>query len=96
MAYLVSHKRMNQEETRIERVMAMMVTVNGLSLPLPYDRKDIIQGIQKGDNWYTCSQKDESWIITAEIHVVEVDGEYFIRTDGNNIKSDNLGELPEF
>ena len=96
MEYWVSHKRMNQEETRIERIMAMMVTVNGLSLPLAYDRKDVIQGIQKGDNWYTCLQKDESWSITAEIHVVEVDGEYFIRTDGNNIKSDNLGELPEF
>ena len=87
---------MNQGETGIERVMAMMVTDNGLSLPLAYDRKDVIQGIQKGDNWYTCLQKDESWIINAEIHVVEVDGEYFIRTDGNNIKSDNLGKLPEF
>jgi len=87
---------MNQEETRIERVMAMMVTVNGLSLPLGYDRKDVVQGIQRGDNWYTCLQKNESWIITAEIHVVEVDSEYFIRTKGNNIKSDNLGELPEF
>ena len=75
----------------------MMVTVNGLSLPLAYDRKDVIQGIQKGDIWYTCLQKDETmWIKKAEIHVVEVDGEYFIRTDGNNIKSDNLGELPEF
>ena len=97
MAYWVSHKRMNQEETRIERVMAMMVTVNGLSLPLTYDRKDIIQSIQKGIDWHICLQKDETtWIKKAEIHIVEVDGEYFIRTDGNNIKSDNLGELPEF
>lgn len=23
-------------------------------------------------------------------------GEYFIRTDGNKTKADNLGELPEF
>ena len=96
MEYWVSHKRMNQEQTRIERVMAMMMTVNGLSLPLTYDRKDVIQGIQKGDNWHTCLQKDESWIINAEIHIVEVDGKYFIRTDRNNIKSDNLGELPDF
>ena len=97
MEYWVSHKRMNQEETGIERVMAMMVTVNGLSLPLTYDRKDIIQSIQKGIDWHICLQKDETmWIKKAEIHIVEVDGEYFIRTDGNNIKSDNLGELPEF
>ena len=59
---------MNQEETRIERVMAMMMTVNGLSLPLTYDKKDIIQGIQKGDNWCTCLQKDESWIKNIKQH----------------------------
>ena len=46
---------MNQEETRMERVMAMMVTVNGLSLPpTAYDRKDVIQGIQKGIDWHIC------------------------------------------
>ena len=45
---------MNQEETRMERVMAMMVTVNGLSLPPAYDIKDVIQGIQKGIDWHSC------------------------------------------
>ena len=73
------------------------MTDNGLSLPLAYDRKDIIQSIQKSIDWCTCLQKDETmWTKKAEINVVEVDGEYFIRTDGNIIKSDNLGELPEF
>lgn len=97
MEYWISHKRMNQEETRIKRVMAMMMTGNGLSLPLTYDRKDIIQSIQKGIDWCTCLQKDETmWTKKAEINVVEVDGEYFIRTDRNIIKSDDLGELLEF
>jgi len=32
----------------------------------------------------------------AESHIVEIDGENFIRTNRNKNKSDNLGELPEF
>jgi len=36
------------------------------------------------------------WIKKAEIHIIKVGGGNFIRTDRNKIKSDNLGELPEF
>ena len=99
--YWVSHKRMNAEDTRINEVRAMMLTDNGLSLPLGYDREDVIQSLNNNDKWYTCLFKegrDGKNICTkkAEIHIVEIDGGNFIRTDRNKIKSDNLGELPEF
>jgi len=99
--YWVSHKRMNAEDTRIDEVRAMMLTDNGLSLPLGYDREDVIQSLNNNDKWYTCLFKEERdgekiWTKKAEIHIVEIDGENFIRTDRNKIKSDNLGELPEF
>ncbi len=92
---------MNAEDTRINEVRAMMLTDNGLSLPLGYDREDVIQSLNNNDKWYTCLFKegrDGKNICTkkAEIHIVEIDGENFIRTDRNIIKSDDLGELPEF
>jgi len=92
---------MNAEDTRIDEVRAMMLTDNGLSLPLGYSREDVIQSLNNNDKWYTCLFKEERdgeniWIKKAEIHIVEIDGENFIRTDRNKIKSDNLGELPEF
>ena len=92
---------MNAEDTRINEVRAMMPTDNGLSSPLGYDREDVIQSLNNNDKWYTCLFKEERdgksiWTKKAEIHIVEIDGENFIRTDRNKIKSDNLGELPEF
>lgn len=92
---------MNAEDTRINEVRAMMLTDNGLSLPLGYDREDVIQSLNNNDEWYTCLLKEERdgkkiWTKKAVIHIVEIDGENFIRTDRNKIKSDNLGELPEF
>ncbi len=92
---------MNAEDTRINEVRAMMLTDNGLSSPLGYDREDVIQSLNNNDKWHTCLLKEERdgkniWTKKAEIHIVEIDGENFIRTDRNKIKSDNLGELPEF
>ena len=92
---------MNAEDTRINEVRAMILTDNGLSSPLGYDRRGVIQSFNNNDKWYTCLFKEERdgkniWTKKAEIHIVEIDGENFIRTDRNKIKSDNLGELPEF
>ena len=86
---------MNEEETRIVKVKAMQVT-NGLSRAREYHRKDVVESIDN-NKWYTCKPKEgTTWTKQAEIHVLEVDGEKFIRTDRNRTKSDNLGELPDF
>jgi len=92
---------MNAEDTRIYEVRARMLTDDGLSLPLGYNREDVIQSLNNNDKWYTCLFKEERnskniWTKKAEIHIVEVDGENFIRTDKNQTKADNLGELPDF
>ncbi len=86
-------------ETKIECVKAFLRTVDGLMNPLMYERDSIIQSIANDDKWYTCVLKEKRgarniWTLKAEIHVVEVYGEKFIRTDGNKMKADNLGELP--
>jgi len=88
-------------ETKIERVKAFLRTVDGLVNPLMYDRNAVVQSIDNDDKWYTCVLKEKRgarniWTLKAEIHVVEVDGEKFIRIDGNKMKADNLGELSTF
>ena len=92
---------MNAEDMRIDEVRAMMLMDDELSLPLGYSREDVIQSLNNNDKWYTCLFKEDRdgkniWIKKAEIHIIKVDGGNFIRTDRNEIKSDNLGELPEF
>lgn len=93
----MSHVRIG--ETKIECVKAFLRTVDGLVNPLMYDRNAVVQSIDNDDKWYTCVLKEKRggrniWTLKAEIHVVEADGEKFIRTDGNKMKADNLGELP--
>ena len=86
---------------RKDEVRAMMLMDDELSLPLGYSGEDVIQSLNNNDKWYTCLFKEDRdgkniWIKKAEIHIIKVDGGNFIRTDRNEIKSDNLGELPEF
>lgn len=56
------------------------------------EKSNVIYDIDELDkNVMTAFKHMGSWEEGDKIHVVE--GEY-IRTDGNNIESDNLGELP--
>ena len=36
-----------------------------------------------------------TWQYGAEVHIVEVDGVNYLRTDRNSRAADNLGDLPE-
>jgi hypothetical protein len=97
--YWITHVRM--KEKKIEHVKAFMVTIEGLSNPVRYNREDVVKSIDKDDKWYTCLLQEKRgarniWERGAEIHIVEVDGEKFIRTDRNKMKTENLGELPSF
>lgn len=97
--YWITHVR--RKEKRIEQVKAFIRTVEGLSNPSLYDKNAVIQSINNGDRWYTCLLNEKRgarniWALKAEIHIVELGGGKFIRTDKNITKADNLGELPSF
>ena len=69
----------------------------GLGIPIVYEREEVVKSIEAGNDWYTCKKKEKNIYTRGEkIHVLPIDDEKFIRTDRNNIKSDNLGELPDF
>ena len=99
--YWVSHKRMNADDTRIIKVKAMEKLEKSLSASKEYTRSDVVSSIEKKNNWITCTfvEKKENkniWRSSAEIHIIEIRGNKFIRTDRNQTAADNLGELPEF
>ncbi|GAI66234.1 unnamed protein product, partial [marine sediment metagenome] len=39
--------------------------------------------------------EDGEWKRGEDVHIIEVKGKKYIRTDKNEIDEDNLGELPE-
>ena len=59
-------------------------------------RNQIVLSICKGNRWTTILEEGADWRKGADIHVVEVGGRKYLRTDGNEVEEDNLGELPGF
>ncbi len=98
MEYWISHVKIKDDH--IQEAKAFLNTVEGLKNPNIYTRNEIVKSINEKDNkWYTCVLKDKVtgsrvWEKGSQIHTIEINGEKYIRTDGNKKESDNLGELP--
>jgi hypothetical protein len=60
-------------------------------------RSTVVLKLRTGETYSTILKKpDGGWRIGEDVRVVKIGDEYFIRTDANNTKKDNLGELPGF
>lgn len=93
-SYLISAVRYNKEHTRIESVLQHVDNGDNVGMATTVSRQTVVSNINSGYTYCTI-RKDVNWKKGDNI-IAYYDGEYFIRTDGNKTKSDNLGELPEF
>lgn len=59
-------------------------------------RQDVINLLKKGKTFITAYAGDKGYRRGAEVHKVVIDGYEYIKTERDNTKADNLGELPEF
>jgi Protein of unknown function (DUF3892) len=62
---------------------------------IEWTRQQVIQAIDNGYTFVTAFWRDGSWRRGAEVHAVTIGRERFLRTDRNQARADNLGELPE-
>jgi len=96
--YLVSKVRYNEEHQHIDQIKvheddgSENVTASTI-----WNRNDLILKIKKGNKAVTI-YKDEngSYKKGDTIEVVSIENHEYIKTVGDKIKKDNLGELPEF
>ena len=76
--------------------IAKMKWTNTLSLPATEEctKRQMIDFVNKHQN---CTQtkyyRNGRWIIGEDVRVVD---NWYLRTDANNIKADNLGSLPRY
>lgn len=62
-----------------------------------WTKNQVVISINNGQSFKTMYKKlDGKWYMGEDVRVIVIDGEYYLRTDANRIKADNLGELPEF
>lgn len=89
----------NIENNKIKDARAFTNTIEGLVNPIRYTKEEIINSIENaGNHWYIAILKETKgarniWERGAEIHVIDIKGEKFIRTDRNNTKNDFLDNL---
>lgn len=94
--YLISAVKYNKDHTRIESVLQHVDNGDNVGQATAVSRYAVVENINKGKSYMTIRKKDGKWQPGDKVIMYSLDGEYFIRTDGNKTKSDNLGELPEF
>ena len=96
--YVITKVRYDDDHSRITHVMRASYAnnENKFGSTSRKSRQTIVDSINSGDVYYTVPPNGDGYTWGDEVDVVEVDGEEFIRTDGNEVKGDNLESLPEF
>lgn len=94
--YAITHVSYNDEHTRIMIVKRRKDLGEKLGDSEIVTRSDIVNSINNGYSYVTVYYKNNEWKKGDDVIAYDIDGTYFIRTDGNRKKEDNLGELPEF
>lgn len=96
--YAITAVRYNYDDTRIKQVKRKEVMPDKLTNTQKVDRSSVVAGIERGDDYTTSIKNEDSgkWDLGDDVHVLEINGEKFIRTDKNSTKEDNLGGLPTF
>lgn len=62
-----------------------------------WTRLEIVKKIENGRTFVTIFKTENGkWRKGEDVHVIEIRGKKYIRTDKNEIEEDNLGSLPEF
>lgn len=97
--YLISQIRYKETEhdELIDKLMVHKDNDNSISSGEVSKRKDVINKIDTGYTCYTIyKNSDGKWKKGARVEKILVSGTYYLRTDANKTKKDNLGELPNF
>ena len=94
--FIISRVRYDDDHSRIIECEVFPDFGEGLGAKTHHSRTTIASNLE--NNHYLTVYKNEKGNFIKGDNVIRylLDGEYFIRTDGNKLKKDNLGKLPEY
>ena len=95
--YLISAVRYNASGSHIDKVRAHPDNGDSIGSGSDMARSRVVTLLESG--WTFCTilkSADGKWRRGADIRVVIIEGEKFIKTEPDRTKKDNLGELPRF
>lgn len=97
--YLISAVRYmdSSKKDKIDKVKVYRDNGDKIDYDNIWDRSEVVSKLENNYTFYTIYKtKDNKWKKGSEVKIFVLDGEKYIRTDGNKKKHDNLEELPEF
>ena len=95
--YAITSVKFKKEKRHIEQVKIREDGGEKLGSEQIVFRSKVVSLLDSGKTIVTAYKNNlNKWQRGDDVSVVEIRGIKFIRTDGNNIEEDNLGELPEF
>lgn len=95
--YGISAVRYNNRKTHIERVRVHEINNdNKASNPEDWTREDVVSTIDRKFTFVTLIKTSNGWKVREYVRTIIVNGRKYIRTDANQVESDNLENLPEY
>ncbi len=95
--YVITRVRFNSAGTHIEEVEMYEHTGTELTNPTTKSRSSVVTSIDSGYTFCTATKNsDGTYAYGAEVKVVTIDYEKFMKTQADGIKKDNLDNLPTF
>ena len=94
--YGISKVRYDPTHSHIVAVLVHEDTGTAITTGVETTRMTVVNRIDGGSTFVTIRLTSESaWQRGADVAVVTIEEQKYIRTDANKTKSDNLGDLPE-
>ncbi|MDL0134869.1 DUF3892 domain-containing protein [Halobacterium salinarum] len=95
--YAIVAVRYDYDHSRIVKVKRRKVADGHLESPTEEYRQTVVDDLENNIEYNTAFKNDEgNWDYGEDLHILEIEGEKFLRTDQNDEGEDNLGGLPEF
>jgi len=95
--YLISAVRYNTAETHIDAVRVHEDNGDSVGPGGTWTRASVVKSLEAGHTFVTIYQGgNDKWQRGAEVRIVRIAGQKYIRTDADATPKDNLGNLPRF
>jgi hypothetical protein len=95
--FVITAVRFNSAGTHIEEVQTYEHADTALINQTTKNRHTVVTQIESGYTYCTATKgSDGKWYKGAEVSVVTIDDEKFIKTKADTSKKDNLDNLPTF
>lgn len=93
--YVITAVRYSEDRSHIADLEIRVDQDSTIGAPEELTREAVVRMIEQGYTFVTAYVRNGQWSRGADVSVVTIGRDKYLRTDRNQVRADNLGELPE-